>query len=158
MLPFENGTDDAEADYLCDGLTEGLINTLAQIPELKVISRRSAYAFKDSTETPQEIGRKLGVQALLMGRLVQRGAQLAVSAELVDVTDNHQLWGGRFDRDQADVLTIEKELTKTIAQTLKIELSPTIRRRISIEGMPSIPRPIVSTSRVGSSASARRRR
>ncbi|MCW8985632.1 MAG: tetratricopeptide repeat-containing serine/threonine-protein kinase, partial [Thermoanaerobaculales bacterium] len=123
VLPFENGTGDGESDYLCDGLTEGLINTLSQIPEFKVISRRSAFAFKDSEEDPQTIGRKLGVQALLMGRLVQRGAQLAVSAELVDVNDNHQLWGGRFDRDQADVLAIEEELTKTIAQTLKIELS-----------------------------------
>lgn len=137
VLPFENGTGDAESDYLCDGLTESLINTLAQIPELKVISRRSAYAFKDSEDTPQEIGHKLGVQALLMGRLVQRGAQLAVSAELVDVSDNHQLWGGRFDRDQADVLAIEKELTDTIAQTLKIELSPdtaeNLERRYAVD-------------------------
>jgi serine/threonine-protein kinase len=124
VLPFENGTGDEESEYLCDGLTESLINTLSQIPELKVISRRSAWTFKDSTEDPQTIGRKLGVEALLMGRLVQRGTQLAVSAELVDVADNHQLWGGRFNREQADVLTIEEELTKTIAQTLKIELSP----------------------------------
>jgi serine/threonine protein kinase/tetratricopeptide (TPR) repeat protein len=123
VLPFENGTGDAESEYLCDGLTEGLINTLSQIPNLKVISRRSTRAFKDSDEDPQAIGRKLGVQALLMGRLVQRGAQLAVSAELVDVEDNHQLWGGRFNREQGDVLTIEKELTKTIAETLKIELT-----------------------------------
>jgi serine/threonine protein kinase/tetratricopeptide (TPR) repeat protein len=124
VLPFENGTGDEESDYLCDGLTEGLINTLSQIPNLKVISRRSTFAFKDSEDDPQTIGRKLGVQALLMGRLVQRGAQLAVSAELVDVEDNHQLWGGRFNREQGDVLTIEAELTKTIAQTLRIELSP----------------------------------
>ena len=137
VLPFENGTGETESDYLCDGLTEGLINTLAQIPELRVISRRSSYAFRDSKETPQEIGRKLGVQALLMGRLVQRGAQLAVSAELVDVTDNHQLWGGRFDRDQTDVLAIEKELTDTIAQTLEIELSPdtakNLERRFAVD-------------------------
>jgi len=123
VLPFENGTGDEESEYLCDGLTEGLINTLSQIPNLKVISRRSTRAFKDSEEDPQAIGRKLGVQALLMGRLVQRGGQLSVSAELVDVSDNHQLWGGRFDRPQGDVLTIEKELTKTIAQTMKIELT-----------------------------------
>jgi serine/threonine protein kinase/tetratricopeptide (TPR) repeat protein len=124
VLPFENGTGDAESEYLCDGLTESLINTLSQIPDLKVISRRSTRAFKDSDEDPQTIGRKLGVQALLMGRLVQRGAQLAVSAELVDVSDNHQLWGGRFNREHGDVLAIEEELTKTIAQTLRIELSP----------------------------------
>jgi len=123
VLPFENGTGDEESEYLCDGLTEGLINTLSQIPNLKVISSRSTRAFKDSEEDPQAIGRKLGVQALLMGRLVQRGGQLSVSAELVDVSDNHQLWGGRFDRPQGDVLTIEKELTKTIAQTMKIELT-----------------------------------
>jgi serine/threonine protein kinase/Tfp pilus assembly protein PilF len=123
VLPFENGSGDAESEYLCDGLTESLINTLSQIPNLKVISRRSTWAFKDSDEDPQTIGRKLGVQALLVGRLVQRGAQLAVSAELVDVADNHQLWGGRFNREQGDVLTIEAELTRTIAQTLKIELS-----------------------------------
>lgn len=137
VLPFENGTGDAESDYLCEGLTESLISTLAQIPELKVISRRSAYAFKDSEEDPQAIGKKLGVQALLMGRLVHRGDQLAVSAELVDVSDNHQLWGGRFDRDQTDVLAIEKELTNTIAQTLRIELSPdtakNLERRYAVD-------------------------
>jgi serine/threonine protein kinase/tetratricopeptide (TPR) repeat protein len=123
VLPFENSTGDTESEYLCDGLTESLINTLSQIPDLKVISRRSTRAFKDSDEDPQTIGRKLGVQALLMGRLVQRGSQLAVSAELVDVDDNHQLWGGRFNREQGDVLTIEKELTETITETLKIELT-----------------------------------
>ncbi len=123
VLPFENGTGDTDIEYLCDGLTESLISTLSQIPELRVISRRSAFAFKDTDDDPKTIGRKLGVQALLMGRLVERGAQLAVSAELVDVSDNHQLWGGRFNREQGDVLTIEEELTKTIAQTLKIELT-----------------------------------
>jgi serine/threonine-protein kinase len=131
VLPFENGTGDAEADYLCDGLTESLINTLSQIPDLKVISRRSAFAFKDSGDDAQTIGRKLGVQALLMGRLVQRGAQLAVSAELVDVSDNHQLWGGRFNREQSDVLAIEEDLAKTIAGTLKVELSPETEDRLA---------------------------
>jgi serine/threonine protein kinase len=110
VLPFENGTSDEEIEYLCDGLTESLINTLSQIPDLKVISRRSSWAFKESEEDAQTIGRQLGVEAFLMGRLVQRGAQLAVNAELVDVDDNHQLWGGRFNREQGDVLTIEEEL------------------------------------------------
>jgi serine/threonine protein kinase/Tfp pilus assembly protein PilF len=123
VLPFENEAGDADNEYLCDGLTESLINTLSQIPDLKVISRRSAWVYKDSDEDPQSIGRALGVQALLMGRLVQRGAQLAVSAELVDVSDNRQLWGGRFNRGHGDVLTIEEELTRTIADTLKIELT-----------------------------------
>jgi len=130
VLPFENGTGDADVEYLCDGLTESLINTLSQIPDLKVISNRSTRAYKDSDDDPQAIGRALDVQALLMGRLAQRGAQLAVSAELVDVTDSHQLWGGRFNREQGDVLTIEEELTRTIAETLKIKLTEDTERQL----------------------------
>jgi serine/threonine-protein kinase len=131
VLPFENGTGDTESEYLCDGLTESLINTLSQIPELKVISRRSAFAFKGSEEDPETIGRKLGVEALLLGRMVQRGDQLAVSAELVDVSDSHQLWGGRYSRDQTDVLAIEEDLATTIADTLRVELSPETADRLA---------------------------
>jgi serine/threonine protein kinase/Tfp pilus assembly protein PilF len=131
VLPFENGTGNAESEYLCDGLTESLINTLSQIPDLKVISRRSAFAFKGSEDDPQTIGRRLAVQALLMGRMVQRGDQLAVSAELVDVSDDHQLWGGRFNRDQRDVLAIEEDLAKTIAATLKVELSGDTEQKLA---------------------------
>jgi serine/threonine-protein kinase len=137
VLPFENGTGDDDVEYLCDGLTEGLINTLSQIPDLKVISSRSSRAFKESEEDPRAIGGKLGVEALLMGRFVRRGDELAVSAELVDVVDNHQLWGGRFNREQSDVLAIEEELTKTIAQTLEIELTDDaaakLERRYSVD-------------------------
>ncbi len=123
VLPFENGTGDEEIDYLCDGLTEGLINSLSRIPDLKVISRRSAWAFKGSAEDLQTIGERLGVQALVLGRMTARGDELAVSAELVDVSDSHQLWGGRYTRSDNDVLGIEQELATTIADTLKIELS-----------------------------------
>jgi TolB-like protein/Tfp pilus assembly protein PilF len=130
VLPFENGSGDDEIEYLCDGLSESLINTLSEIPELKVISRRSAFSFKGSSEDPRTIGRKLDVQALVMGRLVTHGDQLAVSAELVDVEDNHQLWGGRFSRQQSDVLGIEEELATTIASTLKLELTPETRDRL----------------------------
>jgi TolB-like protein len=130
VLPFENGTGDEGSDYLCDGLTESLISTLSQIPELKVISRRSAFAFKESADDPATIGRKLDVQALVMGRLAQRGDRLTVSAELVDVSDNHQLWGGRFNREQSDVLAIEEDLAKTIASTLKVELTPETKDRL----------------------------
>jgi len=123
VLPFENGTGDEEIEYLCDGLTEGLINSLSRIPDLKVISRRSAWAFKDSADDLETIGEKLGVQALVLGRMTARGDELAVSAELVDVNDSHQLWGGRYTRADNDVLAIEQDLATTIANTLKIELS-----------------------------------
>jgi TolB-like protein/Tfp pilus assembly protein PilF len=123
VLPFENGTGEEEIEYLCDGLTEGLINSLSRIPELKVISRRSAWAFKDSADGLETIGEKLGVQALVLGRMTARGDELAVSAELVDVSDSHQLWGGRYTRADNDVLGIEEELATTIADTLQFELS-----------------------------------
>jgi TolB-like protein/Tfp pilus assembly protein PilF len=131
VLPFENATGDAEVEYLSDGLTESLINTLSQIPELRVISRRSAFAFKGSADEPQDIGRTLGVQALVMGRLVQRGEELAVSAELVDVADNRQLWGGRYSHPQADVLALEEKLATVISDTLKVELSPDTEARLA---------------------------
>ena len=122
VLPFENGTDDVEAEYLCDGLTESLITALSTVPDLKVISRRSSFTFKDSAEDPQSIGRSLGVEALVMGRLTRRGDNIAVSAELVDVADNHQLWGGRFDHGDGDLLAIEKDLSRALARNLKVEL------------------------------------
>jgi serine/threonine protein kinase/tetratricopeptide (TPR) repeat protein len=131
VLPFENATGDEESEYLCDGLTESLISTLSQIPDLKVISRRSAFAFKDSGEDMQAIGSQLGVQALVLGRLARRDDGLAVSAELVDVSDNRQLWGGRYTRDEVDLLAIEEELAKTIAGTLKVELSADTEDRMA---------------------------
>jgi serine/threonine protein kinase/tetratricopeptide (TPR) repeat protein len=123
VLPFENGTGGDEIEYLCDGLAEGLIHSLARIPDLEVISRRSSWVFKDSTDDLQTIGEKLGVDALVLGRMSVRGDGLAVSAELVDVRDSHQLWGGRYTRSDNDVLGIEQELATTIAETLKLELS-----------------------------------
>ena len=131
VLPFENATGEAEVEYLSDGLTESLINTLSQIPELKVISRRSVFAFKNSTDGLQEIGSKLGVEAVLVGRLVQRGEELAVSAELVDVADNRQLWGGRYSHPQADVLALEEKLATVISGTLKVELSSDTEARLA---------------------------
>ena len=123
VLPFENETGDDEIEYLSDGLSEGLINSLARIPELKVISRRSSWIFKASVEDLQAIGDRLGVEALVVGRLSTKGETLTVSAELVDVRDSHQLWGGRFTRTDNDILGIEEELATTIAETLNIELS-----------------------------------
>ena len=156
VLPFENGTGDEEIDYLCDGLTEGLINSLSRIPDLKVISRRSAWAFKESADDLQTIGEKLGVQALVLGRMTARGDELAVSAELVDVSDSHQLWGGRYTRADNDVLGIEKELATTIADTLKIELSGDTAGRAGppVRGRSRGP-PALSPGAAGSPSAAR---
>jgi uncharacterized protein (TIGR02996 family) len=123
VLPFENGTGDPDATYLCDGLTESLISSLSALPDLRVISRRSSFTFKESTEDPQTIGRMLGVDALVMGRISRSGEQLAVSAEIVDVDDNSQLWGDRLEHRNDDVLAIEKDLSRAVTRALKIDVS-----------------------------------
>jgi len=134
VLPFRNESADPEVEYLSDGITESLINALAKSPDLKVISRTSAFAFKGSQEAIREIGRKLSVRALVVGRLVQRGDRLAISAELVDVADERQLWGGRYDRSVADLLEIEQELTQTIADRLRLQLSGDEVKRLGERG------------------------
>ena len=123
VLPFENATGDPAIDYLSDGISESLINTLSRLPGLRVISRTSAFAFKGQKLGPREIGRKLGVDALLLGTLVQRGADLAISAELVSVRDDTHLWGEKYSRRSDDVLKVEGEIAATIARTLRRKLS-----------------------------------
>jgi uncharacterized protein (TIGR02996 family) len=123
VLPFENGTGDPDAGYLCDGLTESLISSLSALPDLRVISRRSSFTFKDSTADPQTIGRKLGVEALVMGRITRVGQRLAVSAELVDVDDNSQLWGERLEHLNDDVLAIERDLSRALTRALNVDVS-----------------------------------
>jgi serine/threonine-protein kinase len=123
VLPFENATGDPANEYLSDGISESLINKLASLPGLRVISRTSAFAFKGKAATPAEIGRKLGVDALLLGTLAQRGANLAITAELVSVRDDTQLWGDKYSRRADDVLQVEGEIASTIARTLRRQLS-----------------------------------
>jgi len=97
VLPFENGTGDPAIDYLSDGISESLINKLSSLSGLRVISRTSAFAFKGQKMSPTEIGRKLGVDALVLGNLAQRGSSLTISAELVNVRDTSwrsRVWSG----------------------------------------------------------------
>ena len=123
VLPFENATGDPGNEYLSDGISESLINKLSSLPGLRVISRTSAFAFKGKKLGPSEIGRALGVDALLLGSLAQRGASLAITAELVSVRDDRQLWGEKYSRSADDVLQVEGEIAATIARTLRRQLS-----------------------------------
>ncbi len=123
VLPFENATGDPANEYLSDGISESLINKLSSLPGLRVISRTSAFSFKGKKLGPAEIGRTLGVDALLVGSLAQRGASLAITAELVSVHDDRQLWGEKYNRSADDVLKVEGEIAATIARTLRGQLS-----------------------------------
>jgi TolB-like protein/tetratricopeptide (TPR) repeat protein len=122
VLPFENTDGSSELDYLCDGIAESLINTLSGIPELKVISRLSAFALRDRTSDPREVGSRLKVGRLLAGQLEHRGDNLVVRATLVDTRDGRELWGNRFVRPMAEILELEDMITSDIAAELRLEM------------------------------------
>jgi TolB-like protein len=97
ILPFVNDSDDPTAEYLSDGITESIINSLSRLPELKVMSRNAVFRFKGKNPDPQEVGRNLRVGAVLMGRLVKLNDRLIIKTELIDVADGSQLWGAEYN-------------------------------------------------------------
>lgn len=123
VLPFTNESGDPNMEYLSDGLSESLINSLSQLPSLKVISRSSAFKYKGKEIDPQQVARDLGVQAIVTGRVIQRGDQLQVSAELVNVSDKTQMWGEQFNRKMVDALAVQTEISQQIAEKLRLRLT-----------------------------------
>ena len=119
VLPFADESRGEDLGYLCDGLAEGLINSLSQNDDLRVISRLSSFRFRDTTESLVEIGKALDVQAVVVGRLTTNGDRVSVSAELVDVRDDRQLWGGKYTRPGLDIVALEAELTAAINTELR---------------------------------------
>ena len=123
VLPFANQSNDTNVEYLSDGLTESIINSLTQLPNLKVIPRSSAFRYKGKETDPLKAGNELGVRAILTGRLLQRGDDLLVSAELIDVRDNKQIWGDRYQRKISDLLGVQRDIAKAISTNLRPALS-----------------------------------
>ena len=123
VLPFKNETGDVEVDYVSDGISESLINNLSQLPPLKVIARNSVFQYKGKNVDPQEVSRTLGVHAIVLGRVAQKGENLVVSIELMDARDNTQMWGERYTRKSADIQSIQEEMTRTISEKLRLRLS-----------------------------------
>jgi serine/threonine protein kinase/Tfp pilus assembly protein PilF len=123
VLPFVNASADPNLEYLADGIAEGLINSLSQLPNLAVISRSAVFRYKDKEVDPQAVGRDLRVQAVLMSRLIQRGDNLTVSTELVDVRDNHHIWGEQYNRKPADLISVQEEITRDVTDQLRLKLT-----------------------------------
>ena len=130
VLPFVNTSGDANMDYLSDGLSESLINSLSQLTSLKVIARGSVFKYKGKEVDPQEVSKALGVQAIVTGRVVQRGDQLQVSAELVNVSDKTQMWGEQFNRKATDLLQVQTEISQRIAEQLRVRLTSSEQQRL----------------------------
>jgi serine/threonine protein kinase/Tfp pilus assembly protein PilF len=123
VLPLSNSGGDADLEYLSDGITENVISRLSRAPHLKVIARDSVYRYKNREIDPLAVGRELGVQAILTGRVVQRGTDLSVTAELVDARDRHHLWGQHYDRKLSDLQFLQQELAQHIASGLRVQFS-----------------------------------
>ncbi|HEY8551427.1 MAG TPA: protein kinase [Vicinamibacterales bacterium] len=130
VLPLVNATRDAELEYLCDGLTESLINSLSQLPRLRVMARSTVFRYNALRTDPQAIGRDLGVRAVLTGRIVRHQDSFAISTELVDVEDGSQLWGTLLHRRHADLFTLQAEITRELTDALRVRLTRAQRKRL----------------------------
>lgn len=133
VLPFENASKDPEAEYLGDGLTESLIGQMSRVSSLKVMARATVFRFKGSAD-PQEVGRKLGVGAVLTGTVSRRGNQLSISAELVEISTGARLWGEKYDRPFADLLRVQDEIASDISDGLRLRLTEPQKRVLGRHG------------------------
>jgi serine/threonine protein kinase/tetratricopeptide (TPR) repeat protein len=131
ILPFVNGTNDADAEYLSDGITESLINSLSQLPKLRVMARTTVFRFKGQQVDPQGIGRELGVRAVLTGRVIQRESAVNIHVELVDVADGAQLWGVRYNRPMTDLIALQEQISDEITSRLRLRLTRAQRKPLT---------------------------
>jgi TolB-like protein/Tfp pilus assembly protein PilF len=123
VMPFVNESGNADAEYLSDGMTETLISSLSQLPNLNVKARSSVFRYKGKDTKPQTIGKELNVQAILNGRVVQRGEQLTLSLELIDAQTENVIWSEQYNRRQADLVSLQSEVARDVSSKLKSKLS-----------------------------------
>ena len=123
VLPFENRSNDADADYISDGITESINNSLTRLPNLKVIPHSVASHYKGKPMDAQKFGDELRVNAVLIGRVAQRGDNLTISVELDDVRNGKQLWGEQYNRRLADLLAVKSDIAREVSQRLRSQLS-----------------------------------
>ncbi len=131
VLPFVNVSGDPNTEYLSDGITESLINGLSRLSNLSVMSRSSVFHYKGKETDPQAAGKQLGVRAVLTGRVTQRGQDLIVSTELVDVASNHHIWGDQYKRTLSDILTVQEDIAREISKNLRFTLSGEEQKRLA---------------------------
>jgi TolB-like protein/cytochrome c-type biogenesis protein CcmH/NrfG len=131
VMPFINQSGDADLEYLSDGMSESLMNNLKQVSGLSVKARSSVFRYKDKDVDAETIGKELGVQAVLNGRVVQRGDALTLFLELVDTATGDRIWGERYDRKQAELVSLQSEIARDVSEKLKIRLSGEDSNRIA---------------------------
>ena len=130
VLPLINASNDAEMEYLSDGITESIINNLSQLPKLRVVPRSTVFRYKGSDVDPQIVGRELNVRAILTGRLIHLGDALVIKTELIDVEQQSQLWGEHYRRRLVDIFDLEEEISREISGKLRLRLSGEEKKRL----------------------------
>jgi TolB-like protein len=123
VLPFVDMSPKKDQEYFCDGISEEVINALAKIQGLNVVSRTSSFLFKGKTEDVREIGKRLNAVTLLEGSVRKAGNQLRITAQFINVDDGYHLWSDQFDRELEDVFAIQEEIARNIVQALEVKLS-----------------------------------
>lgn len=123
VLPFVNQTGNPDVEYLSDGITESLINSLSQIPAVSVKARSSVFTYKGKDVTPQQVAKDLSVEAVLNGRVLQRGEQVVLNVELVETATGNHLWGEQYARPMTDILQLQSEIARDVSGKLKAKLT-----------------------------------
>jgi serine/threonine-protein kinase len=131
VLPFTNASNDPNTEYLSEGITESLINSLSQLPHLKVKSRNTVFNYKAHAADPRKIGKDLGVRALLSGRVAQHGDELSISVELIDTRDDSQIWGEQYSRKLSDIIALPEEISRDVSEKLRLRLSGTDEKQLT---------------------------
>ncbi|HEX5602200.1 MAG TPA: winged helix-turn-helix domain-containing protein, partial [Pyrinomonadaceae bacterium] len=131
VLPFTNVMGDPEVEYLVQGITDNVINNLSRISKLRVMSRSAVFRYKTKEIDPQQAGRDLGAQVVVVGKITSRPGQNLIAVELVDALTGWQLWGESFDSEKQDLLEVQDAITRQIVASLKLQLSGDEEKQIS---------------------------
>ncbi len=131
VLPFENAGGDPEHEYLSDGITGSLINTLATVPKLRVMAQSTVFRYKGREIDPQAIGRELNVRAVLTGKIMHAGGSFRIGTELVDVATGSQLWGAQYNRKSDDIFVVQDEISNEISGKLRLQLTRAEKKRLT---------------------------
>jgi TolB-like protein/Tfp pilus assembly protein PilF len=131
VLPFVNVAGNADLEYLSDGLTESLINSLSQVPNLSVKARSSVFSYKGKDVTPRQVADDLAVQAILSGRVQQIGDQIVLNVELVDAATGNHLWGDQYSRQMADLFRLQGEIARDVSNKLRAKLSAPDQQKVA---------------------------
>ena len=134
VLPFVNSTGDPKNEYLTDGLTESLIGSLSQLPDLKVMARSTVFRYKNKEDDPQAVGKALQVDAVLVGRVTEMGDDFRIQADLVNASDGSEIWGSQYQRKSADITQLQSDITSDLSSKLKIKLTGDQQKQIGSGG------------------------